>query len=416
MVTGTWQAYLDEQFPGFLLPYTERCRLTRGAAEAFLEHLGLDAANLPLLRGLSLLAAHDDALHDFATFWLPELVRSLPSRSRVEQRTWRGGFHGRLNVPATMQLHASGDRSAFVTRARRREFDLPENVLVRSLAGRTERLLESLQGKGFLHGKGWTGRVIESLSSLRLLTTSTLLREVTERPIEAYHVQAAQSARHPAYQSALRWYAAFTDAIDHDDSERLAKVLSEGALRPGDEPKRFEIAVLLALIAGIEQRLAALGEYETSRDLVSSDRHQVATFTRPNGARVEVYYDQVVLPPGAALGPRDGGVSHYLASTGRLRPDITVRVQHGDHRTTHTVFEIKLSDDVGYAASGYAEAIVYRHEYATYLTGWPKAVLVTSQPIHGRPRREDDVIAVAWNELIASSALDGMLELATEPL
>lgn len=410
MVMGTWQAYLDEQFPGFLLPHTERCRLTRSAAEAFLERLGLDAANLPLLRGMSLLAAHESELHDFATYWLPELVRSLPSRARVEQRTWRGGFHGRLDIPATMQLHASGDRAAFVTRARRREFDLPENVLVRSLAGRTARLLELLQGKGFVHDRGWTERALESLSSLRLLTTATLLREIAEQPIETYHVQAAQNARHPAYQSALRWYTAFADAIDHDESERLAAVLSEGALRPGDEPKRFEIAVLLTLLAGIEQRFAALGVYQTSRDLIAGDRQQVATFTRPNGGRVEVYYDQAVLPPDRALGPRDGGVSHYLGSNGRLRPDITVRVQHGHQQVAHTVFEIKLSDDVGYAASGYAEAIVYRHEYAPYLTGWPKAVLVTSQPTYGKPRREDDVVAVAWNELIGSSVLDGMLE------
>lgn len=411
MATGTWQAYLNEQFPGFLLPHTERCRLTRSAAEAFLEHLGLDAANLPLLRGMSLLAAHDDKLHEFATYWLPELVRSLPSRTRVEQRTWRGGFHGRLDVPATMQLHASGDRSAFVTRARRREFDLPENILIRSLVGRTERLLELLQGKGFVHGKGWTERAVASLSSLRLLTTSTLLRQIAEQPIEPYHVQAAQNARHPAYRSALQWYAAFTDAMDHDDAERLATVLSEGALRPGDEPKRFEIAVLLTLLAGIEQRFAALGEYQTSRELIAGDRQQMATFTRPNGGRVDVYYDQAVLPANHVLGPRDRGVSHYLGSSGRLRPDITVRVQRGEHHLTHTVFEIKLSDDVGYAASGYAEAIVYRHEYAAYLTGWPKAVLVTSRPTPGKPRREDDVVAVAWDELAGSSILDGMLEL-----
>jgi hypothetical protein len=90
-----------------------------------------------------------------------------------------------------------------------------------------------------------------------------------------------------------------------------------------------------------------------------------------------------------------------------------VRVHRGDQQVSHTVFEIKLSDDVGYAASGYAEAIVYRHEYAAFLTGWPKAVLVTSQAMPGKPRRHDDVVAVAWNELAASSILDGMLELVS---
>jgi hypothetical protein len=409
MATGTWQAYLDEQFPGFLLPNTERCRLTRDAAEAFLECLGLGASNLSLLRGMSLLAAHEDKLREFATYWLPELIRTLPCRAQVEQRTWRGGFHGRLDIPATLHLHLSGDRSSFVTRARRRQFDLPENILVRSLAGRTERLLESLQGKGLLHGKGWTEPAVQSLSSLRRLTTSTLLREVPEAPIETYHVQAAGSARHPAYRSALRWYEALVDALDHDDSERLAAVLCAGALRPGDEAKRFEIAVLLSVLAGIERRLSALGEYAVSRDLIAKDRKQVATFTRPNGASIGVFYDQAVLPPDGPLGPRDRGVSHYLQSSGRLRPDITVCVRRGE-RAIYTVFEIKLSDDVSYAASGYAEAIVYRHEYARYLTGWPKAVLVTSRATYGQPRREDDVVAVGWSELAGSPVLDAVVE------
>jgi hypothetical protein len=408
MTAETWQAYLEQNFPGFLLPHTERHRLTRAAAEAFLDRLGLGAPHLPDLRAMSLLAAHDAELHRLATDWLPDLVRFLPSRMEVERRTWRGGFHGRLDIPATMQLHSGGDRSAFVTRARQRKYDLPENVFVRSLVGRSQRLLSSLEEKRLLHGNGWTAQAVESLAALRLLTTSTVLREIPEQNIEGYHVLASQSARHGAYRAALDWYQALSEALDQDDTERLADVLGRGALRPGEEPKRFEVAVLLTLLSGIEQRLAQLGEYEIIRDLIVGDREQVATF-RCRGAEVAVYYDQSVLPLDGLLGPRDRGTRHYLDSAGRCRPDITVRVKAAAGREAFTVFEIKLSDSVSYVASGYAEAIGYRHEYDRYLTGWPKAVLVTSQPTLGKPRREDDVVAVAWNQLADSEIIDGML-------
>ena len=33
MMTETWQAYLEQHFPGFLLPHTERHCLTRAAAK-----------------------------------------------------------------------------------------------------------------------------------------------------------------------------------------------------------------------------------------------------------------------------------------------------------------------------------------------------------------------------------------------
>lgn len=406
----TWQEYLEEHFPGFLLPHTERCRLTRAAAETFLERLGLGARNLPLLRGMGLLAAHDDVLHEFASYWLPELVRVLPSHTSVQQRAWRGGFQGRLDVPATLQHHLGGDRSVFVTRARRRRWDLPENVLVRGLVARTERLLERLQAAGMLHGKGWTERAVGALASLRAAVRSPLLRELSEQPIEAYHVRAARNARHPAYASAVRWYERLVAVMDTDDPAQLASVLSEGALQAGEPSKRFEIAVLLSVLGGIEARLSVLGDYAVALDVISRDRQQVATFRRRDGSCIEVYYDQVVLPPDDTLGPRDRGVSHYLASGGRLRPDITVRMQRPNQRAEYTVFEIKLSDDVGYAASGYAEAIVYRHEYAEYLSGWPKAVLVTSQPTHGEPRRDDDVVAVSWTALGTSVVLDAIVE------
>jgi len=78
-------------------------------------------------------------------------------------------------------------------------------------------------------------------------------------------------------------------ALSSGDVARLGAKIILGntyhlALRPGEEPKRFEIAVLLTLLTGIEQRLARLGEYEVRRDLIVGDRKQVATFLRPSGA------------------------------------------------------------------------------------------------------------------------------------
>lgn len=41
----------------------------------------------------------------------------------------------------------------------------------------------------------------------------------------------------------------------------------------------------------------------------------------------------------------------------------------------------RVSDAVDHE---YADAIAYHREYATFLTGWPKAVRVTSQPTYGK--------------------------------
>jgi len=207
----------------------------------------------------------------------------------------------------------------------------------------------------------------------------------------------------------LRWFDLLRRALDTDDPERLATVLRDGALRPMDKPKRFEVAVLITLLEAINVRLPESAGWAVERDLIAVGRDSIATFRR-DGAAVTVFYDQAVLPPTINLGPRDRGVAHYFCSSGRLRPDITVRTQRADGFTSYVVFELKLSDHPSYVASGFGEAIVYRHEYAPFLLGWPKAVLVTSYPVDAAPRRDDDVVAVNWAALGESGVVDGLLE------
>ena len=62
------------------------------------------------------------------------------------------------------------------------------------------------------------------------------------------------------------------------------------------------------------------------------------------------------------------------------------------------VVEAKHTPRVSYAVAGFHEAVLYRWEYAQELTLSPKSVLVTSGPlVVGAPRRDDDVIAAAWD-------------------
>lgn len=408
-MAAVWEHYLDERFPGYLLPSSERHKVTAEVARSFLEGLGLKARSLQNLRAISLIAAHTSELRDFASYWLPELARVLPCRARTTAKTWRGGYRGRLDVKNTLVKQLAGERDVFVTRSRHRDFSLPENVFVRTLADRTQEMLGNLVADGLLAGDGWAAGAVGALSNLRLVLTSTALRDVERASISTEHLQAALMARHRAYRVALTWYEVLVDALDRDDAEQLARTLSAGALRPMDAPKRFEVAVLMKLLGAIEARLPPTNGWRVKRGLIESGRTDIVTFERGE-AQVSLYYDQAILPLGKARGPRDAGVNHYLGFVGRLRPDITLRVRRENGDETYTVFEIKLTEDAGYAATGFAEAIVYRHEYAEYLRGWPKAVLVTSRGTSGAPKREDEVVATNWEGLDSAYLLAGLLE------
>jgi hypothetical protein len=89
---------------------------------------------------------------------------------------------------------------------------------------------------------------------------------------------------------------------------------------------------------------------------------------------------------------------------------VTVVVDRPGRAPRAVVVEAKLSSDPGYLIQGYREALLYRLEYGAHLTGWPKAILVTSAAVAEAPRREEEVIAVGWDRWVPEEVVDGVIE------
>lgn len=402
-----WDRFLEEHFPGYLLPESAAHTLSEEAAARFLERISGRPDQLGLLRAASTLAPRIPMLRAFALHELPDLVRRLPARTETKLREWEGGFQGRLDVRATLAHHVAGQRTRFVTRARDRRFDLPENVLVRAVGTRLLSVLGRLRQAGVVGSSGWGAALDECEGALRHALMATVLREVPDEPITSFHEQAAGAGRLPCYALALDWHLALREGLDSRDERTIARVVAEGALAPLDLPTRFEIAVVVRLVHGLWTRLDARapGRWTFHRTLVASNRREVADLERDDGAHVRVYYNQSHLGPG----PSDRGAKHYLGQRGRLRPDMTVVVEPREGDARAVVIETKLSSDPAYLLAGYHEAQLYRAEYAPLLTGWPKAILVASGPVPGVPRVEDDVIAVPWERWVPEEVVEGML-------
>src|SRR5207248_2116368 len=144
---------------------------------------------------------------------------------------------------------------------------------------------------------------------------------------------------------------------------------------------RFEIAVLVRLIQSLSAWLEAYrpGSWSVSRMLIRADRSEIAEFARADGARVRIYYNQARL----TVGPCDLGVRHYFGVAARMRPDIIIEVDTPGGETRAVVVEVKLTDRVDYLHQGYQEAMLYRWEFASRLTGWPRSILVASSSVAG---------------------------------
>jgi hypothetical protein len=404
--TAPWDAFLREHFPAYLLPESHRERIEADEAARFLARLTGEPQQLRVLLAVSILAAHMEELREFALVQLPALVRVMTARAEVYHKLWEGGYQGRLDVQATLAHRLRGEATRFTTRARRRRFDLPEQVLVRATAQWLLRVLGELRHAGVLASYGWSKDAQACEGQLRHLLESTVLREVPEVRPETFHLRAAEMARHPCYGMARRWHL-YLEGLHEKDPKRLSELLAEGALVPLEDHTRFELAVAIRLLQALEARLQEQqpGRWTLQRTLVLPGRKALAIFERDDGARIQLFYNQSELEPG----PVEEGARYYLGHNGRMRPDLTLKVALPGGQERAVVMEVKHSANLQTLLAGYHEAHIYLAEYARWLTGWPKAILVVSGRITVGSRCGDAVVAVDWDRWVPVEMMEGML-------
>jgi hypothetical protein len=293
-----------------------------------------------------------------------------------------------------------------VTRAPRRDFDLPENIVLRSVCERLVTVLAELRIARVLPETGWGVGGRECEGALRHTLRTTALRNVSHRDVRALDLTSARSARHPVFHEAARWHDDLCAGLDADDPAQIARTVADGALLPLDAASRFEIAVAMKLIATVSEALASAKppEWTHERGLIVAGRNDLATLRR-GALAIRFFYNQAIL----AAGPTDLGVQHYLARNSRMRPDVTVTVERDGTLLSALVVECKNTEDPSYLATGFREAMLYRHEYASFLRGSVKSVLVTAGPVPGRPRMDHEVIAVTWDAWPPAEAIDSLL-------
>ena len=394
-----WRAFLREQFPAYLLPHAARSSIDLGSARTFLSRFKRKGDALTLISAASLLVGNAESLGDFVSRLLPDLVARLPARSVVQPRHWEGGFQGALDIPATLALHLAGQETRFVTRQRRRSFELPENVLVASVARRLLGCLDRLDAARAMHtdAASWGPAAAEAANQLRHLLRRSRLAAITPEPIGGEHLRAAQGARHPAFAAALRWHQLLDRVVERPTSEALAAQLAQGALLPLREPRQFEIAVLLRLIQNLEAELG--GEergWTLCREVVLSGRAgPVARFQGPDGLCLDVYYDQAPFRRGA----RDQALLRYLHHPGRMRPDVLFVLRRPGEAGRAVVVEVKCSTRRETLIAGLTEAMVYQVELAPRFAGGVTAIAVGLGGVTAPPQHEDMLVLTDWAHL-----------------
>lgn len=314
---------------------------------------------------------------------LPERLRSIRTESQSVSELRRGEVRGRIDWAATAkQRYRTNPRdpSTFVCEDHATNYDIPENLVVKSLLGTIHR---TLQDAGeYLHGdyewvqETWKGNesLIEELQEIveRNVHVRRIREPTVGEPTDRMIHQAAE-ARQAVYREAARLVDR-RRRLHRGEEKAIRGLLERTAITPDDMSTLYELYVLFTMVGTLEDLLETNPEFRT----IASARQELVRLDGPT--EVVVYHDTAAgdrdlsftadLGAGTSRSDRvqatafDVAQTYFTDTTFRHhtgRPDVLI-VQVRNRKTgeeAYLITEVKYSSNVKTVRRGIKETLEY---------------------------------------------------------
>ncbi|ELZ06805.1 hypothetical protein [Natrialba aegyptia] len=222
---------------------------------------------------------------------LPERLRRVRTASNVEREQVRGEVRGAVDWGQTYRARYAenpDDRSKFVTRSPYTEYQLPENVLLKTLLS---ILAETVKTDISAIDQSWRRDVWSDANAeafVRRISQNIHLDRINadeDTPIEASHLEAARRSRQPLYYEAYELYQLYDRLLNNEfDEPRVREILFETLFVP-DTATLFELACVFRLLRSLED------EYEVALHTIEAGSGAIAEL-RTDRWQIEVYHDE----------------------------------------------------------------------------------------------------------------------------
>lgn len=351
---------------------------------------------------------------------LPKRLRNIRTESQTVSRTHRGEIRGRINWESTVKERYAGnprDRSLFVCEDHSTRYDIPENIVLKSVLGVIHHTLQ--EAESYLQEdyewvqETWKGNeeLIEELQRVVERNVHVLrIREPTvTEPTDRMLFQAA-SARQEVYQKAAKLYRA-RERLHRGEQSAIKSLLQRTAITPDDMSTLFELYVLFKMVGTLERMLESTPVYRTiasdQQELVriDSDREIVLYHDKSAEDRDLSFRSEIDDP---ANWSRSDAVQQESLELARTyfkneqftnhtgRPDVLIlEVRDEDEQSyEYLITEVKYSSNTKTVRRGIKETL----EYLAFLRLNEEFVFGT--------REESDLFGSGWNGLLVTRDLE----------
>ncbi|MEY7850910.1 hypothetical protein AB7C87_17120 [Natrarchaeobius sp. A-rgal3] len=247
---------------------------------------------------------------------LPERLRRVRTANNVEREQVHGEVRGGVDWGQTYRARYAenpDDRSSFITRSTYTEYQLPENILLKTLLS---ILAETVRTDLAAIDQSWRRDVwsdTDVKAFVRRISRNIHLSRIDadeDTPVDATHLEAARRSRQPLYYEAYDLYQQYDRLRNNEfDDPHVREVLFETLFVP-DTPTLFELACVFRLLRSLEE------EYDVTLHPIEGESGAIAEL-RNERWQVEMFHDETGPLTFNEMLPEDP-TDEYLRKYGRV--------------------------------------------------------------------------------------------------
>ncbi|WP_424016206.1 hypothetical protein ACOZ4N_00110 (plasmid) [Halorientalis pallida] len=274
-----------------LIAYLGRGRpINQQAVTEQLDPTGLSISDFDRLKRIHF--ALSEPVRDYIND-LPERLRRIRTANNVEREHIRGEVRGAVDWGQTFRTRYAEnpeDRSKFVTRSPYTEYQLPENILLKTLLSiLVETVKTDLSAiDQSWRRNAWSDADVEAF--VRRVSRNIHLERIdadADTPVKATHVEAARRSRQPLYYEAYELFQQYDRLRNNEFGDPRVREILFNTLYVPDTATLFELACVFRLLRSLEDEYAVmLHPIEAGSGAIAeirTDRWQIEVFHDESG-------------------------------------------------------------------------------------------------------------------------------------
>lgn len=251
---------------------------------------------------------------------LPDLLRQIRTETEAKKAVQRGGLDGHIDWSTTYQYRSTsspGDRNLYAVQTREEEYEIPENITLKSTVDTIATALENVDrfldsSKTWVE-ESWVGEQNLRREFLTLAQRNHHLQQIPDPPPEGPStrvVERTAESRQELYRCAAALWKT-RQQYEQGPTDEFISLLADTIITPERREDLFELFVLFRVLESLSE-LSHPRVGTPTYHTISKDREEVASFD--GTGRLRVYYDQTPDDPNIsflALGEHESATNRH---------------------------------------------------------------------------------------------------------